>query len=68
MVLKVKNTEAQTLAEEACRGGTCRGDSVRETHELTYVIGHTSTSLHLRKFATSRFVCRILAVYTDITC
>ena len=39
---------------------TC--DNVRQTQELTNVIGHVNTHSHLWKFANWRFVCRGLTV------
>ena len=40
-------------------------DSVCQTHELIYVIGHVSTRSHLWKFPTWRSVCRGLSVVED---
>ena len=37
-------------------------DNVRQTRELTYVVGHANARSHLWKFATWRFVCRGLTV------
>ena len=37
-------------------------DSVRQTRELTYVIGHGNACSHLWKFTTWRFVCSGLTV------
>ena len=37
-------------------------DNVCQTHELTYLIGHADTRLHLWKFTTWRFICRGLTV------
>lgn len=38
-------------------------NSVRQTRELMYVIGHSNTRLQLWEFATWRFLCKWLTVF-----
>ena len=50
------NTQTQPLVEHTPTG------QCTQTRELTCVIGHVHTCLHLWNFTTWRFVCRELAV------